>query len=121
MKIRSNYVSNSSSSSYLLVWNNGGKVEANGFFMTMDKYLKYIDSLNNYSWDSSQIESSTKEGVKKHIEENEYDDLKDLFNEIDKYENACYLRLNYDDELSRELLEWMQSAGIVKTLMNYDN
>ena len=121
MKVRAGYVSNSSSSSFILAWNNGGAVCASNFKMNMDKFLRYIDSLSNYSCEATQVENSTKYGVIQHLEENDWEDKDQIIKKLEKYDNACFIRINYDDEMTRDLLQWMKDNGVVDVILDYND
>lgn len=121
MKYRNGYVSNSSSSSFILAWNEGKEVVAENFKMNMQKFLKYVENLPNYSSDSTHVENSTRHGVIKHIEEYDWEDKDKIIEEINQYDDACYICINYDDEMTRDLLEWMKNSGIVNVIVGYDD
>lgn len=121
MKYRKGYVSNSSSSSFILAWNEGKEAVAENFRMNMHKFLMYISNMSNYSSDATQIENSTQYGVIQHIEENDWKDKETLIEKIKKYDDACYIRVNYDDEMTRDLLEWMKKSGAVDVIVGYDD
>ena len=106
MKIRSDYVSNSSSSSFIINFNDKGKC-IDGTFMSLLKHTNYI---------SVSANCKTKE---------EYDDivakLKEVFGpkSLDTYDDELYFYLNVDaDKLKKDDLTQVSAIQEVLGLKN---
>lgn len=132
MKIRASYVSNSSSSSYVVVFRPEAKLEASlpdgsrKEIMTADQFIEkiYEDGWKNGSYaEATQIHARGKEQVKEYLgdRENFYNEewADGIIAKIDsevEYPDAAALEISYSDRLTKTILDCLVATGAVKVL-----
>lgn len=131
MKVRNGYVSNSSSSSFFIMYKEKSHVRfgsKDGKFLSnfyIDELFDYINSLNNYSGDSTQIEANGFDNVFNYLTvedqygyrryDAEYSDgiIKKMLDNKEQYPEAAILRVSYDDKITSKLLKAFIDSGEV--------
>lgn len=132
MKVRCGYVSNSSSSSFLVMYKNNvslnffkddGKNSTVLAQFTFDDFLKLVDHFNNWASDSTQVVADGLEEVKSYFADEDADyryeedhvkeKLEKLEANVKDYPNAAILRISYDNEMISKLLEGFIATGSV--------
>lgn len=122
MKIRSGYVSNSSSSSFLISYKDGaGEIlkSANGTEIKygIDALLDEIRGRYEIHSDSTMLEAEGTASVWDYIQDHYCDDtVKEMKEFIDKYpnENKALLQIEYGDKFIKKMLLNLIHMGLVK-------
>ena len=144
MKTRHGYVSNSSSSSFVLLFKENagldmcggasepGKEKAAFGRITADDLIDMFDSCQNYCTDSSTVICASFDSLVSYVnEKDEYgghfydeerDDLNKKINELkDNYPCGCILRLSYHDKFLEKLLKAFISSGEMINLSEWES
>ena len=135
MKTRSGYVSNSSSSSFIVMYNNDSKMVMKGrkkgspsVDFTIQDFIDLIEHSPNYRSDCTEIIADGIENVESYLTEKDYSGYsrydKEYANKIiekmnankDKYNEAAIFRVEYDDKFVRKLLEAFINSGEMLSL-----
>ena len=121
MKVRSGYVSNSSSSSFLISYKEGaGEIlkSANGTEInySVEALLGEIRGRYEIHSDSTMLEAEGTASVLDYIQDNYCDDtVKEMKEFIDKYpnENKALLQIEYGDKFIKKMLLNLIHMGLV--------
>ncbi len=131
MKSRMGYVSNSSSSSFIIMYNDDSKLLMHGrgkktsveFEFTIGDMLDVVEHSPDYHSDSTQLVADGMENVIDYVTEKDYSGysrydekysdaiMKKINANKDKYSEAAILRVEYSDKLVRNLLEAFIKSG----------
>ena len=111
-----NYVSNSSSSSYIISYNEGACFQSNGLKITVEKFINHIESNSNWDSECTEIKAKGKELVCKAIKEWWYDDKQNFADKVleIKEDNVVYLQISYRDELIQDLFTLFTKNDVIK-------
>lgn len=134
MKTRFGYVSNSSSSSFVIMYNDGAKLAMSAGdgsepveYFTVDDMLDLFDSQSNWSADSTQLIASGFDSMLAYVQEKDewgghfYDEERDeILKRIGELKNTlnngAVVKLSYHDEFMNKLLKAFSKAGKVVIL-----
>ena len=130
MRTRNGYVSNSSSSSFILMYNDDSKLVVSGrskdsgsFDFTVEDLTRIIEHSNNYCSDCTSVIADGIGNVKAYLtEKDEYgychyvdEYSKEILRKIgengEKYREAMILRIAYDDKIVRRLIDMFVKSG----------
>ena len=137
MKTRSDYVSNSSSSSFILMYNDDSKMVMGGrrcgspkVDFTVADLIGFIEHSPNYCSECTEVVANGIENVESYLTERDpygysnYDEeyssgiLKKMQSFKDKYNEAMIIRVEYDDKIARKLIEAFINSG---EMLNVDS
>lgn len=131
MKIRTNYVSNSSSTSFIIAYNESSAlvIEKNGkkfTVMTFNEFLEMIDekhSANGWCSESTRIVASGYENIKDWLNEEDWRDsewsqgiLKSMNESKKDFSEFIIMNIEYSDKMSRRLLDLFECLKEIKLL-----
>ena len=134
MKTRFGYVSNSSSSSFVIMYNDGAKLAMSAGdgsepveYFTVGDMLDLFDSQGNWSSDSTQVIANGFDSMLAYVQEKDewgghfYDEERDeilkKIGELKKtLDNGAVVKLSYHDEFMNRLLKAFSKAGQVVIL-----
>lgn len=130
MKIRASYVSNSSSSSFIVLYN-AGNVEFksdNGakFIFSVPKMIRFIENKNVYASEQTEIMANGKENILEYLKDSGYMTKEELA-EYEKmltdvnYKNCIMFHVSYHDNETMMFLRAMIDSGKVKVVYSSEN
>lgn len=130
MKTRNGYVSNSSSSSFIVMYNDGSKLVMKGskrgskkFDFTIQDFIDMVEHSPDYSSDCTGIVADGIENVESYLTEKDSygcsncdeewskEILDRMSRNRDKFSEAMIVRVAYDDKFVRKMLEAFLSSG----------
>lgn len=135
MKVRSGYVSNSSSSSFVLMYNQESKLVIHGNMkisasvdFTINDLVDMIEHSSNYCSDCTEIVANGYENVMSYLTEKDqygysnYDEdyasgiLMKMEQEKEHYNDAMIVRVEYGDRIIRKLVDAFIASGEIKSI-----
>lgn len=129
MKIRLGFVSNSSSTSFTIIYNLSDvvKLEANGknvLTMTVNDFFDgIVERSSNSSGDSTEITAVGKENVRDYYkeqsrwnDENALNDFDSFVEDIKDNETVSVVKINYHDEFARKIFDMFLATGHFRAL-----
>lgn len=132
MKIRNNYVSNSSSSSFIIHvkdWNKSIPMPNHPEGLTPEMFTTYLAGRDNWSGDDTRIDNYGYHAIVDYFKDwldvpsEWWDNLdkldEDLGDELD--DSLLGIRINYCDRFSKMLLDELVSAGAIDILWRSDS
>lgn len=134
MKVRTGFVSNSSSSSFLVAYNEDSalyveKNEEKNVVLTFEEFLHFVEDkgYNAYCSERTELVADGFENVKDWIVDDGWRDsefVSHLMNEVTEalknYKNVAVIRIEYSDKISRRMLDLFVKLADVKMLNSED-
>ena len=121
MKIRSNYVSNSSSSSYIIVYDEDASIKMKDFEWSVQDLIDYIENISHdWSSECTQIKAIGKESSIEFIKDRWSDDeySREIIKKIEKSKKngAAILNISYHDPVTKKLFDWLKNRKKIKLI-----
>jgi len=129
MKVRTNYVSNSSSSSFVFAYDNDAALKVKGRknaekVLTIDDFFDLVEAKgNNWCSDGTEIVARGRDNVIDYFDDKETwsyseDYAKEMLEKVKKCKrgNVAVIRMEYDDRITRKLFELFKETGEILEL-----
>ena len=121
MKIRECYISNSSSSSYIIEYKDGSKFETENLELNVKEFIDLLSSMSYTHSESTMVEHSSKEGIIHEIEDwwLSSDEEKDkLIHKIkeSKADHLAMIQISYDDGLIKKIFKLLVDTKNIKVI-----
>lgn len=121
MKIRNGFVSNSSSSSFIILYNNGASVKFKDFEWSVDDLLDYVENISHdWSSECTQLKAVGKdltiEFIKDRWCDSEYNQkLVDIITKSKK-DSAAVLNISYHDPITMKLFNLLKGRNKITVI-----
>ena len=121
MKIRSNYVSNSSSSSYIIVYDEDASIKMKDFEWYVQDFIDYMENISHdWSSECTQVKAIGKESSIEFIKDRWSDDeyYREIIKKIEKSKKngAAVLNISYHDPVTKKLFDWLKSRKKIEVI-----
>ena len=117
MKIRNGYVSNSSSSSFIISYKRGDGIKIKGLEFSVEQFIQMVNQFPYCRSDSTRVFHYNKEQIldyrKDWYSEEQYERLRDLLKEEVEY---IQLIISYHDKFTYKLMKFLQDRKKLKIL-----
>lgn len=117
MKIRNGYVSNSSSSSFIISYKRGEGIKIKGLEFSVEQFIQMVNQFPYCRSDSTRVFHYNKKQIldyrKDWYSEEQYERLRDLMKEEVEY---IQLIISYHDKFTYKLMKFLQDRKKLKIL-----
>lgn len=123
MKNRCYFVSNSSSTSFIILYDKSNVANADGFSLTVDKFLNSIDIFSSHYSDETEIISFDKKEIIDRLENYEYADEvdKEIVEKLKQSsKNAAYFSISNHHSILKDLFNFLKYHNVIEVIDERD-